>query len=161
MAISKKGSRKINVNGIEYLYKISKIKAKSEWREQADELNDTFVKYASHYGLGQVMDITINIMIQLKANSVSNLFIKINSILIDGFMGAEQITQIKPKFIADMINKGLNDGWNPSLKSNHSINILETHSKEKEPIILQLPSMNEEIENYKNLETPVEIKINL
>ncbi|WP_338814759.1 hypothetical protein V9L05_05910 [Bernardetia sp. Wsw4-3y2] len=161
MAISKKGSREINVNGIEYLYKVSKIKTKSEWREQADELNDTFVKYASHYGLGKVMDITINIVIQLKDNPVSSLLIKINSILVDGFMGAEQITQIKPKFIADMINKGLNDGWKPSLKGNHSINILETHSKEKEPIILQLPNMNEVIENYQNLEKPIEIKINL
>ena len=51
MAISKKGSRKINVNGVEYLYKVSKIKKKSEWREQDNELNDTFTKYANYLSL--------------------------------------------------------------------------------------------------------------
>lgn len=160
MAISKKGSRSINVNGVEYLYKVSKIKKKSEWREQDNELNDTFIKYASHYGLGKVKDITINVVIQLKDNPVSNFFIKVNSILVDGFMGAEQITQIKPKLIADLITRGLKNGWKPSLKGDYRINILETQTKDKEPIILQIPNMNEGIKNYQNLEKPIEIKIN-
>lgn len=160
MAISKKGSRKINVNGVEYLYKVSKIKKKSEWRKQEDELNDTFTKYANHYGLGKVKDITINIVIQLESNPVSNFFVKINSILVDGFMGSEQITQITPKFVSQLISKGLNDGWKPSLKGDYRISILETKTKEKEPVILQIPNMNEGIENYQNLERPFEIKIN-
>jgi len=160
MAISKKGARTINVNGVEYLYKVSKIKKKSEWREQEEELNDTFTKYANHFGLGKVKDITINIAIQLKENPSSSFFIKINTILVDGFLGAEQITQIKPKFISELISKGLNDGWKPSLKGDYRINILETKTKEKEPMILQIPNMNEEIENYQNLEKPIVIKIN-
>lgn len=160
MAISKKGSRKINVNGVEYLYKVSKIKKKSDWREQGNELNDTFTKYANHYGLGKVKDITINIVIQLKNNPVSNFYIKINSILIDGFIGAEQITKITPKFVSELIQKGLIDGWNPSSKGDYRVNILENNTKEKEPMILQIPNMNEGIENYQNLEKPIEIKIN-
>ena len=160
MAISNKGSRKINVNSVDYSYKVSKINKKSDWRDQADELNDTFAKYAEYYGLGKVKDITINIVIQLKHKPVSNLFIKINSILIDGFLGPEQITQIKPKLVSELIGKGLNDGWKPSIKGDYRINILETKTKEKEPVILQIPNLNEGIENYQNLEKPIEIKIN-
>ena len=65
MAISKKGTKKIVVNDVEYLYKVSKVKYKREWRNQEDELDDTFMKYASYYGLGKVADANINIVIQL------------------------------------------------------------------------------------------------
>ena len=131
MAISKNGSRKIIVDEVKYLYKVSKIKNKSGWREQEDELDDTFMKYASYYGLGKVKDITINIVIQLMENPVSNMFIKFNTILVDGFMGAEQITQIKPKLISELINKGLNDGWKPSEKGDYRLSLLETQTKIK------------------------------
>lgn len=159
MAISKKGSRRINIDEIEFLYKVSKVKKKSDWRESNEELNDTFLKYASYYGLGKVKDITINIVIQLVENPVSNCFIKITSILIDGFMGAEQITRIPPQFVEDLTRKGLREGWNPSLKGDFRVNLLETQTKEHEPIILQIPNMNQEIENYQNIEKPVEVKI--
>ncbi|KAA3639890.1 MAG: hypothetical protein DWQ02_02905, partial [Bacteroidetes bacterium] len=152
MAISKKGSRNITVNGTAYLYKVSKIKKKSDWREQVDEMNDTFMKYASYYGLGLVKDITINIVTQLKENPVSNLFVKINTVLVDGFLGPEQITQITPKMVADLIGKAIHDGWNPSVKGDFRINLLETETKDKEPVILQIPNMNEGVENYQNLD---------
>lgn len=128
MAISKKGSRNIDINGVVYLYKVSKVKTKSAWRnhQPKDKLSKEFLKYANYYGLGQVKDITINIVIQLKNNPVSNYYIKIHSILVDGFMGAEQTLQIKPKLISALIMKGLEEGWNPSEKGNYSISISET-----------------------------------
>ena len=57
MSISKKGLRSISVDGIEYIYKVSKVKKKSDWRAQENELDETFMKYASYYGLGNVKDI--------------------------------------------------------------------------------------------------------
>lgn len=159
MAISKKESRKITVNGVEYLYKVSKIKKKSEWRKQENELNEIFMKQASYYGLGKVRDVTLNVIIQLKENPVSNFYIKIKTILVDGFMGAEQITQIKPKFISELVEKGLDDGWNPSIKGDYRIEMLETETKDKSPIVLQLPNMNEDIGEYANIEKPREIQL--
>ncbi len=50
MAVSKKGARKIRIGQVDYLYKVSKIKGKSDWREQRNELDDTFMKYAACYG---------------------------------------------------------------------------------------------------------------
>jgi len=158
MAISKKGTRKIVVNDIEYLYKVSKVKHKSEWRNQENELDDTFMKYASYYGLGKVADARINVIIQLMENPVSNMHIKIKTIVVDGFMGIEQISQIKPKLIAELIDRALQDGWKPSEKGDYRLNLLET-TKDKQPVILQLPNMNEGIEDYQNLEKPIEIKI--
>ena len=75
-------------------------------------------------------------------------------------MGDEQITQVQPKFISELITKGLNDGWKPFLKGDFRINIIETQTKEREPIILQIPDMNEGIKKYQNLEKPIEININ-
>ncbi len=159
MAISKKGARKIIVNDVEYLYKVSKIKKKSDWRAQENELNDTFMKYASYYGLGEVRDITINVVIQLMEKPVSDMYIKFNTIILSGFMGPEQITQITPKMIVGLINYGLKNGWKPSEKGDYRLNLVET-TKDKQPVILQLPNMNEDVGDYQNLERPIEIKIN-
>lgn len=126
MAIAKKGSRKIIIDDIEYLYKISKIKQESDWREQNNELSERFMKYARYYGLGQVKDVTINIFIQLKENPISNCFVTISTILIDSFFGPEQITQIKPKFVAELIRHALVNGWQPTEKGDFKINVLET-----------------------------------
>lgn len=159
MAISKKGARRIIVKDVEYLYKVSKINKKSDWRDQKDEVDETFMKYATYYGLGQVKDITINVVIQLMENPISSMFVKFQTILIDGFMGAEQITQIKPNLIAQLILKGMKDGWQPSKKGDYRMNIIEQYTKDKKPIILQLPNMNEKIDDYQNLKKPFEIKI--
>ena len=158
MAISKKGARSIIVREIEYLYKVSKVKKKSDWRDQDDELDDTFMKYAKYYGLGKIKDITINVVVQLKERPISNFFIKVNSILVDGFMGAEQITQIKPRLISTLITKAINDGWKPSKKGDYKINILETLTKDKKPLLLQLPNMNKLVDDYQNLEKPIEVE---
>lgn len=160
MSISKKGTRKIIVDEIEYLYKVSKPKKKSDWREQENEVNETFIEYASYFGLGKVKDITINIVVQLYNKPVSSLFVKCHSILIDGFMGAEQIMQITPKLVSNLILEAINDDWDPFNKRDYRMNIVEQNSKNKEPIILKLPDMGKEVGNYQNLDKPYEIKLN-
>lgn len=159
MAIPKKGARKIIVNKTEFLYKVSKVRSKGEWREQDKELNDTFVQYASYYDLGNVKDSYINIAIQRFENPTSSMFIKIHTLLIDGFMGPEQIITITPNFISKLIVKGLSEGWNPLKKGDYRLTLVDKPSKDREPIILQLPNMNETIQDYKNLEKPKEVKI--
>lgn len=160
MAISKKGSRILKINGEIYLYKISKIKKKSDWRDSKNELNENFIKIADYYGLGKVKDITINIVVQLRENPRSTFFIKIHTILVDGFMGPEQITQIKPQLVKQLIIKSLSDGWDPNEKGDFRLNILETKTKNKEPIFLLLPDQSLQILDYKKIHQLKEIKIN-
>lgn len=159
MAFSKKGTRHIEVNNTKFVYKISKLKGESDWRDEENELNETFLKYARHYGLGMVKDVTINIAVQANSNPISKMFIKCHTLLVDGFMGPEQIIQIKPSLVSSLIQKGLMDGWNPEKKGDHRIEIIQQMTKEKTPVILQLPHMNEDICDYSNLERPTEITI--
>lgn len=159
MAFPKKGTRQIEVDGILYHYKISKVKHKSDWRAEENELNEEFMKYASYYGLGEVKDATINIAVQLAEQPVSGLFVKIHTLIVNGFMGPEQIIEITPFMVTKLIRKGLKEGWNSSGKGDYRIVLAQKSTKERTPVILQLPSMNEGADSYKNLEKPVEIEL--
>ena len=70
MGLSNKGSRNIEVDGIKYHFKVSTVKKKSDWRIQSNELDETFMKYASYYNLGDVRDATINVVIELASAPV-------------------------------------------------------------------------------------------
>lgn len=160
MAFPKKGTRKIEVEGNQFFYKISKLKKKSDWRLQENELDEKFMKYASHYGLGMVKDATINIAVQLASNPISNMYIKFHTVIVDGFMGAEQIIEIKPNMISRLIQKGMNDGWDPERQGDFRMELAQKWADQKAPVILQLPNMNEDVGDCENLEEPIEIKIN-
>ncbi|MEM8886758.1 MAG: hypothetical protein AAGD28_02150 [Bacteroidota bacterium] len=159
MAISKKGSRKITVADIDYLFKVSKLKKKSDWREQQNELDETFMKYASYYGLGRVKDATINLVVQSTENPISHLFVKFHTLQVAGFMGSEQILEIKPAMVAKLIQKALNEGWKPNEKGDHRITLAQKWQENKSPVILQLPGMNEDADDYPNLDKPKEIDL--
>ncbi|MEL6672824.1 MAG: hypothetical protein AAFR61_11555 [Bacteroidota bacterium] len=159
MAIAKKGSRNITVDGIAYRYKVSKIKKKSGWREQVDELDETFMKYARYYGLGEVRDITLNIVAHLEENPASHLFVKIQTVLVDGFLGPEQLTQIKPQMVARLIRQGLADGWKPAEKGDARLLLLETQDQQKKPVLLQFPDDGQTIEDYQPLDQVVRVEV--
>ena len=159
MAFPKKGTRKIEVEGYKFCYKVSKLKKKSDWRIPEKELDDKFSKYASYYGLGMVKDANINVAIQLISNPLSSMYIKCHTIIVDGFMGAEQIIQIKPNLISFLIQREINNGWNPETKGDLRIELAQKWIDKKTPVILQLPNMNNDIINYDNLERPIEIKL--
>lgn len=44
--------------------------------------------------MGKVKDVTINVVIQYKEEPASSMFIKCHIIVVDGFMGIEQITDL-------------------------------------------------------------------
>ncbi|MDW3652717.1 MAG: hypothetical protein R8P61_36905 [Bacteroidia bacterium] len=159
MAISKKGSRKITVANTDYLYKVSKLKKKSDWREQQNELDETFMKYASYYGLGKVKDATINLVVQSADLPRSHLFVKFHTLQVAGFMGPEQILEIKPALVAKLIEKALKEGWRAKQKGDHRFTLAQKWQENKKPVILQLPQMNKEAGTYENLEKPIEIDL--
>lgn len=159
MTLPKKGSRTIEVDGTLFRYTISRIKPKSDWREEIEELDTNFMRYAKRFGLGNVCDATINITIQSAHNSASSMFIKCHTLIVDGFLGPEQLIQIKPNQISQLIRKSLKDGWKPNIRGDFKLELAQKWVDEKNPVMLQLPGMNETIDNYDNIERP--IKINL
>lgn len=156
MAFSKKGSRKIEVNDQSFIYKISKPKPRSTWYKDESKLDNTFLQYAQKFGLGRVQDVIIYLVIQ-SISEVSTLHIKCHTVLIDGFLGPEQILQIKPALVSKLIVIALQDGWEPEKKGDHKMEIIHQQTKEHRPVILQLPNMNENIDDYDNIERPIEI----
>lgn len=159
MALSKKGTRKIEVDGNHFLYKISKLKSKTDWRAQKDELDDTFMKHARHYGLGNVKDASIHIVIQSATNPISKMYIACHTLIVDGFMGPEQIIQITPKLISILLKKGIKNGWDPTKKEDFKMEIIQKNTHKKKPVILEFPH-GTSIKDYENLNTLIEIHLN-
>lgn len=158
MAFSKKGLRKIHIDNIAYCYKIGKLKAKSDWREETNELDQTFMHYAAYYGLGQVKDATITIILYPEAYPTSRLFITVHTLLVDGFLGPEQIIQISPSLIAVFIKNAHKKGWKSDKKSDFRIDFAQKLSTNAKPTLLLLPNMDLDKGTYSNLERPIEIK---
>lgn len=139
MSISKKGLRKITVDNCEYVFKISKYKKCSAWKSELQELDDEFLKYAKFYGLGSIMDVVFNIVISINdEHQKSSLFIKYYSIVIDGFLGPDQISEIKPKLISKLIRKAVQEGWNPCEKSDFRYDLVEKFRKDKANEVFQI-----------------------
>lgn len=147
MAISRQGMRNMKLDGVSYHYKISKIKKKSDWRKQQDELDDEFMKYARYYGLDDVREITINVVVQLADVPVSNLFIKCHSLLIDGFMGPAQILDLTQSIIVKFIKKALEEGWAPNKKGDFRAQWIHQNTKSSTPVFQQLFTENNDRNN--------------
>jgi len=158
MAFSKKGLRKIRIDNMAYCYKIGKLQTKSNWRKENNELDQTFMHYAAHYGLGQVKDATITIALYPEACPTSRLFIAVHTLLVDGFLGPEQIIQISPSLISVFIKNALKQGWKTNKKGDFRIDFAQKLSTNAKPTLLLLPRMDFEKEAYSNLERPIEIK---
>lgn len=158
MAIAKKGLRTIEVNGKSFVYKISKLKKKSDWREDKGELNEDFLKYARYYGLGEVKDASLNIVIQLKEEAGSRILVKFHTLLVAGFLGPEQMLQITPKLVKRCIEIAYENGWNPKDKPDYYLELAQ-QLKDKKPVLLKLPTFPEPPTDYKNIDEPTPIFI--
>ncbi len=160
MAFSKRGSRRITVDQQLYLYKVGRIKKKSDWRPAGNgELDDSFLNIARHYGLGDVADATLTIAIQAKVDAASSMFVKFYSILVDGFMGSEQVLTVTPAVVASLIRHGLEKGWKPSEKGDVRIEIIEKRDNDHKPVLLLFPNTPSQLDNYENLIPLVEVNI--
>lgn len=151
MSLSKKGSRRIIVNGVDYRWKVSRYKLISEWRSEPDLLSEDYLKAAGKYGLGDIADVVFNIVIELYDNPQSKIIVKYFGLCVDGFLSIETLVQIKPQLVADIIEKSTLNGWIPAHKENYTGNLFENSGKIHRPAILILPDiMNDKIQNYDN-----------
>lgn len=158
MSIAKKGSRKIIVNTIAYRWRVPKYKRISDWKIEREVLSEKYMEVAQAYGLGSVADIVFNIPIELYENPKSKIILKYFGLCVDGFMGPEQLAQIKPKLINEIIREALIKGWNPNKKGDIKIELYENTGKRHRPAILVLPDhMNNEVIGYDNLIKAIQI----
>ncbi len=160
MGILKVGSRKITVDGVDYRWRVPRYKKLSDWKNGSNVLSEEYMKVAEYYGLGKVADIVLNIPIELYSNPKSKIELKYFGLCIDGFLGREQLIQIKPQLIVKVIDKALSDGWNPNLKGNYKLKLYENSSEKYKPAILLFPDeTNDTIKNYVNVVTLVEVSL--
>ena len=159
MALAKKGTRRISVGQTEYIYKVSRIKKTSELRSGEKELEETFLKFARYYGLGQVMDAVINIVVQLEDNPSSSLFVKCKTIIVDGFMGFEQVLSIKPSLVAGLITQAMEEGWNPERRGDYRMNVAQCFEKGASPQVLLLPEIEQSTGEYGNVVRICEVNL--
>jgi|26BtaG_2_1085354.scaffolds.fasta_scaffold12383_2 hypothetical protein len=140
MAMAKKSLRRINVDNIGYLYKVSRGKSDNRWRAlkegEEEEFDEAFIEYARYYDLGQILDTVISITIELEHNPKSRLFVKIHTITVMGFLGIEPFTNVTPKFVAKLIKQGLHNGWSPSTQCDVNIGFIEKRSRGAKPTLL-------------------------
>lgn len=100
MTMPRKGSRRIVVAGIPYRWHVSRWKRISGWSPASLELLDRrWLEQARRFGLGDVADVTFSIAVELWDNPVSRIRVRYYAMIIDGFLGPEQLTQIKPQLV--------------------------------------------------------------
>lgn len=152
MSIAKKGSRKITVADVDYRWRVSRPRRTSDWRSDRTVLNETYLKLAAKYGLGEVADVIFNIPIELYTEPKSKILIKYFGLIIDGFLGVEQFSQVKPGLISQIISDSRQQGWNPTKKGDYPIEIFENTGEPHRPAIIVLPGINEaSMTEYANL----------
>lgn len=93
MAIPKKGSRKIVVDGIEY-----------RWR----------IRWKPSYGQG-IGESNLTAVVELYENPQSTLVITFPWLRLDALVGVAEET-VMPKMIKNCIKNALAQGWNPNKK---------------------------------------------
>ena len=158
MTIPKKGSRKISVDGVDYRWIVSKYKIISDWRKETELLDEQYLQAASKFGLGDVADVVFGIAIELAENPVSIISAKYFGLVVDGFLGIEQLVSIKPKLISEIIQYSIKAGWNPNVRGNHVLEIVENTKEKHRPALLLLPGFGNNIKNYDNHVKMVQIK---
>ncbi|WLQ16402.1 hypothetical protein O5O45_10775 [Hahella aquimaris] len=124
MAMPKKGSREISVDGIDYRWRVSRYRIISDWRKETEVLDERYLKAAERYGLGQVADVVFKITVELRNNPASVISVNYFGLVVDGFLGIDQLVSIKPKLVSEIIRASIQAGWNPESQGNHTVEII-------------------------------------
>ena len=125
MGMAKKGSRKLVVDGVSYRWRVSRPRRISAWRRAPELLDEKYLAIAEQYNLGEVADVVFYIPIEHYSNPKSKLLIRYFGLVVDGFLGIEQFSRIKPGLIADIIREASSRGWRPEQKGDCVVEIFE------------------------------------
>jgi hypothetical protein len=158
MTMPRKGSRRIVVAGTAYRWHVSRWRKISGWSPASLELLDPrWLEQARRFGLGDVADVTFNIAVELHDEPVSRIRARYYAMIVDGFLGFEQLTQIKPQLIRTILERALAAGWIPDKRGDFSLEIVENTGREWRPALMVLPGLNDDIEGYENRMIPIRV----
>lgn len=158
MTMPRKGSRKIVLAGIAYRWHASRWRKISGWSPASLELLDPrWLEQARRFGLGDVADVAFTIAVELYDKPVSRIRVQYYAMVVDGFLGFEQLTQLKPRLVRTIIERALASGWSPDKSGDFSLEIVENTGQERRPALLVLPGLNNDIEGYENRMVPIRI----
>mgnify|MGYP006955658625 CR=1 FL=1 len=102
-------------------------------------LDQRWLATARGFGLGDVADIVFNIPIERYEAPASRLLVKYYAMIVDGFLGPEQFTQIKPSLIREIIVHARAAGWDPGAKGEQILELVENAGLPHRPALLLLP----------------------
>jgi hypothetical protein len=136
MGMAKKGSRKIDVDGTTYRWRVSHWRQVSDWQADAEFLDERFLQAARQFGLGDVAAVLFHVVIERHADPRSRITAKYHSFVVDGFLGFEQLAQIKPGFVAGLIRRCLGTGWDPAGRSSMEVEIFERVERDRRDAVL-------------------------
>lgn len=157
MGMAKKGSRRITVNEMTYRWRVSRWRRLSGWKPADLELLDPrWLEQARRLGLGDVADVVFNIAIELYEEPAARILVKYYAKVVDGFLGIEQLTQVKPQLVREIIERALASRWDPRGRTNHDVELVENSGDPRRPVLLLLPGWDD-AGGYENRMVPLEI----
>ena len=157
MSLPKKKSRKISVRGNEFRWLVSDWHRISDWSADSEFVDRTYLEIARNFGLGDTADVYFNLVIEQYSKPVSKVIVNYYGMVVEGFLGYEQFTQIKPSFVAQIIEQAIEGGWQPNQKGDYQIKVYENSGEKHRPAVLVLPGLNEGAKGYENLIKPIQI----
>jgi len=146
MAMARKGSRKITVAGIDYRWRVNRPRRISDWRMERERLDEKFCAIAEQYGLREVADVVFHIPIELYSEPTSKILVKYFGLVVDGFLGIEQVTKVKPSLIAEIIREALQNGWQPEEKEDVIVEIFDNSAQQHCPAVMVMLGKNESVQ---------------
>lgn len=102
-------------------------------------------------------DVLFNLVIEKYREPVSKVIVKYYGLVIDGFLGIDQFTKIKPSFVAQIIEQALGGGWLPDQNGDFKLEIFENSGQKHRPAVLLLPGLNDDVQDYGNIIKPIQI----
>jgi hypothetical protein len=158
MTLAKKGSRKIVVGGVAYRFHVSRWRKVSDWSPaRAGVLDGRWLARARRHGLGNVADVTFTIAIERQERPVSKILTTYHARVVDGFLGPEQLTSIRPSLVRTIVTRALESGWDPARRGDFRLDIVENSGRPERPALLVLPGVTGDIEGYERRIVPVRI----
>lgn len=158
MTLAKKGLRRLVLAGTAYRFKVSRWRRVSEWSPaSAGLVDERWVAEARKLGLGDTANVEFTIAVQAEAAPASKLIATYHAKVVDGFLGIEQWTRIGPSLVVALIEHSVAAGWDPLLRGDYRVHVVENRDGPVRPLLLVLPGLTRDDPSYPNRVVPIRI----
>ncbi|MBK9001161.1 MAG: hypothetical protein IPM35_36025 [Myxococcales bacterium] len=158
MTLAKKGARKIVVAGVAYRWHVSRWRRVSDWTPaRAGLVDEGWLDRAEKLGLGRVADVTFTIAVERYDRPASKLLTTYHALVVDGFLGPEQLTRIQPRLVGRIVAHAVESGWDPGGSRDFRMEIVENSGKPHRPALLVVPGVVQDDPGYERRVVPIRI----